>query len=271
MNDPANSPTVSLRDAIKRADAAFGPVTITFDSTVFAIARTIALTDDIPALQGNHFGTIAFVAPAAGVSIKSHIVYGNNGHGEPVPEGNTFIVASGVTASFSHFTFKQLGFANAGALTLANSTITGNTIVGSGAGIYNQSTGLVTLLNSSILDNTANVDASPGGTFGGYGGGIENQGILKVLNCTIAGNSARRGAGVDNEGTATLTDSTLSENGVKYGGGGGGVYNEGTVTISDSTISGNQTNANGGGIYNAARLWVNPSQGCPGQYYRGGQ
>ena len=84
-------------------------------------------------------------------------------------------------------------------LTIANSTISGNT-ADFGAGLYNYG-GLVTIENSTISGNRANFGG--GGIYNassGYGGGR-----LTITNGTISGNSANsRGGGLVNSHTCNF-------------------------------------------------------------------
>jgi hypothetical protein len=132
-----------------------------------------------------------------------------------------------------------------------------------GGGIYNDHA-MLTIANSTVSGNSA----------GNVGGGILNDGeldgsaTLTVTNSTLSGNSAGNGGGgiyniSDTSGSATLTvtDSTISGNSAGNGilaGSGGGIFNVGgggsasaTLTVTDSTISGNSADR-GGGIYNFA-------------------
>ena len=134
-----------------------------------------------------------------------------------------------------------------GTLTLTNSTITGNT-ADVGGGIYNQS-GTLTLTNSTISGNKAHTDDI---YTVGSGGGIYNGGTLTITNSTISGNTADGGGGISNWGTLTLTNSTISGNtasGNTVNDHGGGIFSDGTLTITNSTISGNTADG-GGGIFN---------------------
>jgi hypothetical protein len=136
-----------------------------------------------------------------------------------------------------------------GALTVTNSTLLENTagnidVIGGGGGIYNDTSGNVTLMNSTLSGNSA-----------AYGGGIENTGTLTVTNSsTLSGNSAHsKGGGIYNttSGNATVTNSSLLGNDAPFEG--GGIYNEGGLTVTDSTLSENSawnSNGNGGGIDN---------------------
>jgi hypothetical protein len=55
----------------------------------------------------------------------------------------------------------------------------------SGAGIYNNSSGVVTINNSTIVGNSASAWFAPS-----QGGGIYNFGVLLVRNSTLNGNRA---------------------------------------------------------------------------------
>ena len=252
--DATSSTTVSLRDAINRADASFGPVNITFDPTVFKTAQTIKLASDIPDLKTDKFGLISFIGPAAGVTVKSHLVNATNFYGESYTTGNNFNVDGGVAASFSNITFYQFAFENAGAITFMNSSIIDNIIVGANGGaILNSSGGSVNLIDSTISGNDAELQGSPGGPYGGFGGAIANYGTLSVVNSTISGNYAGHSytGGIDNHGVATISDSTIAAN-VN-----GGLYNApasgssiAKVTIANTIVAGNSSVPNAEGDAN---------------------
>ncbi len=136
------------------------------------------------------------------------------------------------------------GINNAGDLTVASSTISGNTTTdgesgyfssdaGDGGGIQNS--GTLSIVNSSISGNTTGAGGAgyEGGGHGGFGGGINNtgSGTLSIVSSTISGN--------------TTGDGGAGSGGNSYGGNsgdGGGISNvEGAMTIVSSTISGNTT------------------------------
>ena len=122
-------------------------------------------------------------------------------------------------------------------LTIANGSLSGQ----SGGGISNA--GALTITNSTISGNSASTSA----------GGIYNTGALTIINSTISGNSAFLGAGiVDNGGITTITNSAVSANSAS--GSGGGIYSSGAlmITITNSTISVNSAGNEGGGIFRAS-------------------
>ena len=107
-------------------------------------------------------------------------------------------------------------------MTLTNSTVTGNSAE-VGGGIWNG--GALTLMNSTVSGNVAAV----GGRESGLGGGIYNVGMATVTNSTLSGNTDD---GISNEGTMTLTSSTVEG----YGTFSYGISNDGTLTMTNSLI-----------------------------------
>lgn len=111
-----------------------------------------------------------------------------------------------------------------------------------GGGIDNS--GILTLIDSTVSGNTA-----------AYGGGVSNDnGMLKLIDSAISSNSGSfQGGGIWSiGGTLTLVRSAVLNNKAD-GGGGGGIYNMyTTMTLTDSEISSNTGNRSdgGGGIYN---------------------
>ncbi len=86
-----------------------------------------------------------------------------------------------------------------------------------------------------------------------YGGAIDNQGNLTVLNSTFTDNSAPHssyGGAIVNESSAvmTITNSTFTRNNAGYYG--GAIYNIGDLTLTNSTLVGNSASS-GGGIYSS--------------------
>lgn len=86
----------------------------------------------------------------------------------------------------------------------------------------------------------------------GDGGGIRNEGILRLIDVAITGNTARSGGGISHSGnlvnTLTLINVTVSGN--RASSGGGGISSTGTATLMNVTVSGNTAGAGGGGIVN---------------------
>ncbi len=227
----ANCPGAScrLRDAIE--DAASG------DTINFSVTGTITLTNGHLIISKN----LTISGPGA----TQLAVSGNNA-------SRIFVISPGFTTAISGLTIRNAfiadgslgaGIYNAGTLTLANNTVSGNSNAsGHGGGIVNEPSGTLTITGCTISGNSANSDSD--------GGGIINGGSLTVINSTISGNSATSvGGGIYTAlGTVTIINSTISGNSSTNIG--GGIYTAlGTVTIINSTISGNSATGFGGGIY----------------------
>jgi len=120
-----------------------------------------------------------------------------------------------------------------GTSTLDSLTVTGGNVSGSGGGINVDTTADLTVANSTISGNSV---------FGGSGGGIFSTGTLTLTNSLITGNAAgSQGGGIFVRGSTTISSSTITANSAPNTGGiwvGGG-----TTTITGSTISGNSQSA----------------------------
>src|SRR5580704_14267801 len=114
-----------------------------------------------------------------------------------------------------------------GTLTVVDSIITGNRIssgngsYGYGAGIYNCPSSTLTLINTTISNNSALI-----------GGAICNGGTLTIMNSTFTGNIARRSL------LGSLAGGILN---------GGLFQSSGTLAINNSTFSGNVARGGQGG------------------------
>jgi CSLREA domain-containing protein len=230
--------TCSLRDALAAASAANGG-TISFDPTVFAAGNTAAQNTITLASTLNIPSNTTITGSAAGITIAG---------GGPTSSYIAFNVADGITgAAINGLTITNAyntggtgaAFYVSGALTVTNSTISGNAAQSSsggvglpglsyGGGFYVYSTGSLTLIDSTIAGNSA----------GSYGGGIFNQGSVSVIGSTIANNTAGTGGGIHNDGgTVSLANSILSGNSGGDFSGGPTYSNNGGNEISVSGIS----------------------------------
>ena len=175
-------------------------------------------------------------------------------YSESVAAPNT-IVLTGLTISNSYASTDGGGISvqNGADLTIQDSTITGNDS-GYGGGVHMYSYTAdhdLTLVNSSITDNTAYSSSGGGVTFYGFG---------------------------NEQGTLTITDSYIARN--QSGSDGGGVffysYVNGVLDVSGTTFAGNVAYYNGGGIFaygdNPTVLTVADSsfEGNTAQYGDGG-
>ncbi len=221
----------SLRDALLET-AATGGGSITFDSTKFASATTITLSNGtltVPSIT-----SIAGPTTGTGATL-TNLVTVDGGNASTV-----FTVGSGVTgASIANLAIQHGngvagGIQNAGTLTLTSDTVANNSGSGSGAGISNS--GILKLSASTVSSNVA----------AGNGGGVANSGTLTLSDDTVSGNtSSASGAGIYNSATLTVSDSTVSGNGAATASSGGGIDNtgSGTVALANSIVSGNTSNS----------------------------
>jgi len=199
------------------------------DVITFSLGGTITLTSDLPIIFTN-----MSIAGGGAITVSGNSLY------------RMFNANASGTLSLSGLTITEGlnptgggGIKNSsGTVTVADSTIIDNHTVGAvgGGGIYNS--GTMTVTNTTI---------SGGNAFDG--GGIYNDtaASLIVVGSTISGNVAVVGGGIYSAGTMTATNTTISGN--TSANTGGGIHSTGTLTVADSTISGN-TAPNGGGIFN---------------------
>jgi hypothetical protein len=156
------------------------------------------------------------------------------------------------------------GILNFGTATINNCTITNNRGP-YGGGVANEAGGTMTIANSTISGNTASGryfdiwgnEARGGGIYNAYVDGYLDWGFgnLVVTNCTITGNVAdgdhTRGGGIASQGldpwgsaTLTINNCTISGNSVRAGSlgvvDGGGIYAAySTLNMRNSILAGN--------------------------------
>ena len=234
--DASPAGDLSLRQAIALANLATTAQTITFDTTAFATAQTIALTagnGDLEMSNTNTGATIAIAGPGPSVTVEGP---GDTGVFQ-VDEGVTASI-TGLTITGGSTTTSGGGVDNSGTLTLTDCTISGNTAAKDGGGLV--SYGYATLTNSTVSGNSAR-----------YGGGldVETKGTLILKDSTVSGNSATLGGGlrVDTSATATLTNCTVSGNSATTD---GGLRISGAATLTNCTVSGNSATGNSGDLDN---------------------
>jgi len=196
-------------------------------------------------LMGSAFGstfTVTNTGDSGSGSLRQAITDANNA------SGSTINFAAAVTGTITLTTGPLPDIAVDMTITgpgAASLTISGNnsTTVGT---IFTIDTGVTASISGLTIAN-GNSNAV------NAGGGILNDGILTVNNCTISGNSGigsgNEGGGITNFGTLTVSGSTVSGNSASQG---GGIFNgqTNTLTVVNSTFSGNSVTTKGGGIYN---------------------
>ena len=123
-------------------------------------------------------------------------------------------------------------------LTITDSTIRDNTGPTQGGGIYAccgvANNTLLTLERTTVSGNSA---LGPGAQQG-FGGGIEGEGAVVLVNSTLSGNHARRdGGGIENEDVLVMRNVTIADNDA---GRGGGFYEDGlATTLANVLFAGN--------------------------------
>ncbi len=169
--------------------------------------------------------------------------------------GIMVLIDSTITGNTSFGTGGGLSNNNASA-TLTRTTVSSNVAGGCGGGIRNTGTGVMTLIDSRVI-NTNTTD--------GPGGGICNQATLSVTQgSVISGNEANTGgggiysAGTLNVFNSTVQDNVALDNDNDNDGFGGGIYTlAGSSTIvRESAIIGNNAATSGGGIAVGGQMLV---------------
>jgi hypothetical protein len=160
-----------------------------------------------------------------------------------IARNNLTIDATGATITIDGQNASRIfNHTGTGTLTVDNLTIQNGRFVRFGGGIF--SAGAVTVTNSTISGNVSR-----------GGGGIFSEGAVTVTNSTISGNfGATGGGGIASRSAVTVTNSTISGNTAR---GFGGIFSRGAVTVTNSTISGNTARGDGGGIRGLNDLTLN--------------
>ena len=233
---------ISLREALAYAATLTGSPTITFSSTTANGAATNFFDGAIHTitLTGTELD-IATNVTIAGPGAKVLIISGNQAI-------SVFNVVNTATVEFDGLTIANGngsgsgglsgGITNAGVLTIANCTLSGNATNTIGGAISNS--GTLTLTGSILSTNSATIN----------GGALDNSGTATLTNDTVINSfSPGDGGAISNSGgTLTITASTVSNN--TSGNLGGGISNDATLTLANCTIANNTARVAGGGIEN---------------------
>lgn len=258
--DPSD-PSISLREAINKANQDAGPDTIRFDrslivdgsATITLTLGELSITDsltidglgrDLLKIDANALSRVLSVPEgSADLTLQNLTITG----GRTTEAGREAEATTGGDGG-------GIRFESSGLLKLENTKITGNSTLGDdadGGAIYSRF-GNVTAIASEITGNsTAGFDSQ--------GGAIHFQdGTLTIARSTLSGNSTvgddSDGGALSSESNVEIIDSIISDNSTAGDDafGGGIVSFDANLTIQRSTISGNSTSgteAQGGGIY----------------------
>jgi len=276
---PANCPGSGcrLRDALAKVVdsdvidfSVTTPATITLNSGQLEVSKSIMINGpgaNLLTVDANKASRVFVIDSGKTVTIFG-LTITNGSDSSSVGGGGILNDHANLTVNFSSLSGNSAveggggiyndGFASSSAtLTVNNSTLSGNSSGNSvapsdGGGIYNdggQSGSATLTVNNSTL--SGNSGASGGGIFNN---GFNGSGTLTVNNSTLSGNSASgEGGGIDNLGTATLTiGSTI----LNAGASGGNITNlSGTVTSNGYNLSSDAAGGDGttgpGGLLNA--------------------
>ena len=174
-NDGIGANNVSLRDAIAAADAVAGADIIEFDPS---------LAGGSIQLGGTQLPTITDNLTITGLGADQLTIDADG-------QSRIFEIAASTTVDISGLTLtggsasEGGGIINNGTLTVTNCTISGNTAIFNGGGIFNFGGGTLTVTNCTIRGNTANFSGGAIFTNGGGNGG----GALTLTNCTVTGHT----------------------------------------------------------------------------------
>ncbi|MEO8391738.1 MAG: choice-of-anchor Q domain-containing protein, partial [Chloroflexota bacterium] len=186
--------------------------TVSNGGAIYAQSGTITVNDST--FTGNTANSGAAINNAGSLIIENSTFSNNTGTG-------SLSTGGGIYSSSSN-------------LTLGHSTFSGNTSV-YGAGIYNAAT--ATIYASTFSGNIAATS----------GGGILNNGTLKLIESTVYGNQATAttgsvgGGGLASGGTLTLTNDTIAQNTAGLTARSGFYMTTGTATIQNTIIADNST------------------------------
>ncbi len=236
-----NDGVITLREAIVVANEVFGADTITFapslSGPIVLTQGQLSITDSLN-ITGN--GATNTIIDA---DDKSRVI--------SITGTSVDVTIDGVTITRGLAQPQQSNgdgggilFDSTGSLTVANSTVFENISSGNGGGLSTKQ-GRLVLSNSTVSGNRASF----------AGGGLFNASNAQVRYSTLQDNTALLfGGGVNNSNTGTLlvASSTLSGNSANANPSstGGGIQNEGSVTITNSTLTGNTTASQGGELFN---------------------
>ena len=284
-NSAVGSLVVGLSLSIPPVFAATLTVTNTYDSGLGSLRD--AITSASPGDTINFsLGYPTTITLGSTLVVDKNLMINGPGASNLAISGNksvgVFVIEEGVTARISGVTIENGsaysysnaggGIYNSGTLTVANSTLSGNSAAAAGGGIYNYAGSTLMVTNSTLSGNSAPggggifvltstltvTNSMFSGNSAGYGGGaISTDSVVSTVTATVdgstfAGNSAGSyGGGIFNSGTRlTVTNSTFSGNSAPIA---GGILNNGiagtTLALNNSTLSGNSADF-GGGIFN---------------------
>ena len=233
---PCTSPCAlrqALHDAQQEEELNFGPI----ENTIELAPGTYTLTD----------GPLQVAHPFGGTEEQTTTLIGAGGYAHEVlitADGSSRVLTDGNDGGTS------------GTVLVKRVEITGGNGTGGNPEVEGQGGGIVVEQNGDL---TLEEDLIVGNTAPSSGGGVQDDGQLRVEDSTIANNTVSGGAGVgggvasENVGgssrSVTILNSTVAGNSVTGGSEnqGGGIYDGTTLTLESSTVAGNSAPSSGGG------------------------
>lgn len=218
----ASDGKTSLREAIDQANLAAGADTITFSvGGKITLSSTLNVTDALTIdgdIGGDH---------TADVTI-------DGGGSVQLLNAGADLTVIGLVLTNGHSALEGGAISTTGALTITDSSLSGNTALSDGGAA---SAGGNVLISNSILNNNK-ADNS--------GGAISAGGTLVISDSSLTNNTALSAGGAAYAGgDVTLTGSTVAGNSGNHG---GGINTVGSLTATDTTLSGNTATGLGGGV-----------------------
>lgn len=163
------------------------------------------------------------------------------------------MIISGNTITGSQTSYHGGGAYIGGAAYVSNTTFSNNTAKRYGGGLFAVST--LALTGSQFLNNTAP------NTTSGTGGGAYANGAVTLNGGLFQSNTAGKdGGGLYANGTLALTGTHFLSNTAVTGGSGGGIHARSAVTLTNGLFQNNRTAALGGGLYANTTLLLTGAQ-----------
>lgn len=248
------------------------------DRIVHVHAGASAKLDRVDLSDGdvNAAGGGARVEASGALALVSTVIKScsaTSGGGVFVQSGATLTMIA-ATISGNAASARGGGLFNLGTVPPSSATIADNTAVNEGGGLLNE--GVAELSSGMVSGNRL-----LGPPTDNIGGGVSNDGTLRLTNVTVLQNVAHSAAGILNKSLSTLTldRSTVRANVTKIGAGGitnagtmtvsrtrvaenlgslgAGVQNAGSLTVTNTTINHNFSSATGGGLANFGSVRLN--------------
>lgn len=240
-----NDGDCSLREAVEAANInlpvdACGSGDVLTDTIVFDVNGIITVTSQLTVLDGGPLVVDGGDAIAITVSDAEIIWYAVSGSDITLQSltmrdvlgtalGNLsghVILTDTIFENNTYLNYGNGGIYNDGIMVINNSKFSGNKGEMGGA-IYNDTGATLTVSNCIFNNNDAVV----------FGGAIENQGYMLIIDSTFSGNRGNFSSTINNElySTAEIIHSTFQDNSGNIG----VIANGGTLTVTESTFSDN--------------------------------